>query len=237
MQTGYLARAGRFRVEHLPCPGPAGALVGTDRPKGVLHTTEGSFESALAIFRERDAPTFLLGRDKHGRVRVVQLRPLGACAAALEHPAGTPETNRAVMAQVEIAGYSQRKPWLPDDEVTEALATLMLTLEDAAGIPLRHPVISDRDERAFARASGWVGHCDVPNNSHWDPGALRWAALFKRAKQLDATPAVVKARPRRVDVLVNGRLRLRAQKPGNPAVLKRLGGWIRTANVTVKGSK
>ena len=45
-------------------------------------------------------------------------------------------------------------------------------------------------------------HADVPNNHHWDPGAFKWAAFFRRCKELDEPTAVgVRANARRLDAL------------------------------------
>jgi peptidoglycan recognition protein len=31
---------------------------------------------------------------------------------------------------------------------------------------------------------GWFGHVEIPGNSHWDPGSLKYGALFDRAREL-----------------------------------------------------
>ena len=111
---------GRFRIERVPCPHPAGG-VDLSRPRtGVLHTTEGSFASALSEFKDHYAPHFLVGPG-----RIVQLVPLGAMAAALENHAGGVETNRWAVAQIEVAGKSQTSPYSFDAKTNDALASLM----------------------------------------------------------------------------------------------------------------
>lgn len=179
MKPGWLPRKGLVSVERRACPdyGP----VNLDAPpKGVLHTTEGSFESALGVFRNHYAPHFLVGRDKRGRVRVVQLVRLGRTAGALENKRGGVETNSVCRVQIEIVGKSKREPWLPDQAVTDALARLLAHLVDGAGVPLQHPRVN-RSWSRWRTAVGWVGHADVPENTHWDPGALKWTELLRLA--------------------------------------------------------
>lgn len=205
--TGWLTKAGRFRIEHVVVPHE---LVRSNlaRPKGILHTVEGSFEGGLSVFRKHWAPNFLVGRDAKGKVRILQFIPVGYMAAALENRPGGVDTNREAAVQVEIAGYSKRTRWSPDSEVTAALGALMAELEDVVGIPLQHDDIK-RDWRRWLSSSGWFGHIDVPENTHWDPGALDYMTLFYAA--VKAKPhGVVKPKPRKLDKLRAYRLVRRA---------------------------
>ena len=44
-----------------------------------------------------------------------------------------------------------------------------------------------RNGGQFGKIPGWFGHGDVPApDSHWDPGALKWSALFAMAKAIEA---------------------------------------------------
>jgi N-acetylmuramoyl-L-alanine amidase len=183
----WLDRAGAHRVEHVPCPNPGQPVDLHAPPKGIMHTTEGSFEGSLAVFRQHFAPHFMVGRDARKAVRILQLVPLETMAAALENRPGGVETNRVCRAQIELVGFSKHELWLPEQEVAEALAALMLALRDAAGIPLRH-VIAGRKPDLWVKAAGWLGHIDVPENSHWDPGNLDWHALLKLAAPTDDRP-------------------------------------------------
>lgn len=197
----WLTRAGTFKVEKHPCPAP-GERVDRTRPRaGVLHTTEGSWESAIAEFEVHHAPNFLLGRDQSGTCRIAQLIPLGQMAASLLNPDGGVETNRWAMAQIEMVGMSSTSPWLPADDVEDALASLMLTLKDEAGIPLTRPFPDEmpalpwatvkfarRHAGKWGEVAGWFGHVEVPENDHWDPGALRWGDLLGQSADL-AAPA------------------------------------------------
>lgn len=210
----WLTKIGRFTVEHVPCPRPGQAIDDDAPPKGLLHTIQGSLESGLAVFRQHYAPTFSVGRDRKGKVRILQHVPLGELAAALENHAGGVETNRICRVQIEIAGFSQTTAWSPDAGVCEALAALMHALVSLEGIPLEHVAVK-RNAKRWVRASGWVGHIDAPENTHWDPGALMYERLFSLAGE---PPKVkTKARPKKVQpatwVLV------RASKGAAPAPL------------------
>ena len=184
--TPWLTKAGTYTIEKIPCPDYAGNVDMSAPPKGVLHTTEGGWDGSLAVFKQHYAPHFMVGEG-----RIAQLLPLGHAAAALEHPANIPATNGIVRAQIELVGHSLSSSWLPDHATLDALTSLLATLAAAAGIPLRH-VAPARDEKAFAAASGWMGHIDIPGNSHWDPGALKWAAVMTQAQ---AKIPVVKRAP------------------------------------------
>ena len=135
MQKGFLKTTlGGRQIEHIPCPHPS-IPVDLEAPAvGVLHTVEGSLGSGLSVFQNRNAPHFTLD----GR-RIIQLVPLGMIGLSLRNPAGGVETNPVVRAQIELAGKSNKKSWLPDEPTTAALADLLATLERAAEIPLSRP--------------------------------------------------------------------------------------------------
>ena len=188
---------GRFKIERVPCPHPAGGIDLTRPRAGVLHTTEGSFASALSEFRSHYAPNFLVGPR-----RIVQLVPLGQMAAALENHGGGVETNRWALAQIEVAGFSKTSPYSFDGPTTDALASLLATLKVKAGIPLYRPYpdampptpwatysFPRRHDGHWGKTSGWYGHVEVPENAHWDPGALQWSRLLAMAQARLPKPA------------------------------------------------
>jgi hypothetical protein len=162
---------------------------------GVMHTTEGSFDSALKEFKTKFAPHFLVGAG-----RIVQFAPLRIMSHALEHKKGTVETNRWARVQIEVAGHSKLDLWQPDNATFLALASLVAVLEDAAGIPLtrphhwpdqldKHQVWAKtgnprRIQHVWGKVAGWFGHIEVPGNHHWDPGSLNYTALFAKARAL-----------------------------------------------------
>lgn len=194
--TPWLTRLGTVNVEKLPGVdfGPLGPAASA-RPKGIQHTTEGGFEGSLAVLRRASSPHFLIGRDKTGKLRAVQLVALGRKAGAVEHPSGTPETNGLALAQVELVGFAQLHPWLPDPGVTDLLAHLYATLNDVARIPLQHVANGNRSRAVYESGTGWFGHGDVPDQpqGHWDPGQLDYVTLFTAA-------AALRTRPRWLDL-------------------------------------
>jgi hypothetical protein len=193
MQHGWLTKTiGGRTIEHVPCPNPGGAVNEASPPTGVVHTIEGSLDSGLGVFRQHYAPHFTLDAD-----RVLQLVPLGTMAAALENHPGGVETNSIARAQIEVAGHSQEHPWCPDPTLDHALGDLLATLEVAAEIPLERPfpdamppppwatfTFARRSAGKWGQVAGWYGHVEVPENEHWDPGALEWTEILTIAKSL-----------------------------------------------------
>lgn len=193
MAAGWLATACGIRVDHNPCPRPGGRVDTTKAPAGVLHTVEGSFEGGMSVFRQHFAPNFLVGAG-----RISQLVPLGYMAAALEHTA-SPPTNEWARVQIEVAGHSQETPYRFDARTEETLAHLLAALAILGVAPLSRPFpdilppppwatpyFVRRNAGLWGRAAGWFGHIEVPENSHWDPGAYEWTHLLERAKQIKA---------------------------------------------------
>jgi hypothetical protein len=191
MQKGWLNRTlGGRVIEHVPCPNP-GSPVDEGAPAvGVLHTIEGSLSSGMGVFHQHFAPHFTL--DAH---QTLQLVPLGTMAAALENHVGGVETNAIARVQIEVAGSSKTTPWLWDEATTTAVADLVATVSKAAQIPLERPFadqmpalpwaiesFSRRHAGTWGHVAGWYGHVEVPENSHWDPGALRWSVLLDEAR-------------------------------------------------------
>ena len=104
--------------------------------------------------------------------------------------------NNKAIVQIEMIGFSQTKPWLPDEDTLMALASLMAVCEKEYGIPLSHPwpdgdfgKAGDNPHRSsgkFGTVPGWFGHCDCPSpDTHWDPGNLRWSEVLTRAADLE----------------------------------------------------
>lgn len=201
--TGWLTKAGKYRVEKMPMPHPVGRVDLMRPPAGVTHTIEGSLESGIGVFRKHYAPTFGVGPG-----RIVQFVPFGYMTAALENDYGGGETNRWARVQIEIAGFSKDTTWLPAASTLDPLAALMAALVKAQGIPLTRPypdalpskpwateLFRRRHDGKWGKTAGWFGHIEIPENAHWDPGALDWSALLKlaTAKLPKATPAKPKA--------------------------------------------
>ena len=198
MAGKWLHNALTYPVEALTVPHEHDAVVLSKPPAGVMHTTEGTFNAALDVFKVHFAPHFLVGAS-----RIVQFVPLGTIAAALQHPPGGVETNRWARVQIEVVAYSKMESWRPDQPTFDRLAALVATLERVAGIPLRRPWPDQldagttwaatnnprRQNSKWGKEPGWFGHVEIPGNTHWDPGSLRYGALFERAKELRAAYA------------------------------------------------
>lgn len=168
-------------IEHFPVD-DAGALLISAGDKGILHTVEGTFTSAHSTFKTgRDIPHVLIDcATRH----VIQYAALDRCVKTLEHPIGTPETNRAGCRQIEMAGFAKDTPLWPTHWY-EALGALAVLIEHRTGIPRHcyHPFTATPNRQArrltpagFIRSAGWLGHEHVPSQNqahHWDPGSFR----------------------------------------------------------------
>lgn len=191
----WLDQAGKFPIARIDDIPRFKTRVLLDAPRtGVLHTTEGSWASGLAVFKRHYAPHFMLGLDDGARqVRIVQLVPVGTIGAAL-----AAHNNKAIV-QVEMVGKSKKEPWLPDAETVEALASLMAVCLREYAIPLERPWPDGdfgrygnnphRTSNKYGAVPGWFGHGDCPNpDDHWDPGNLQWSIVFARAREITDTP-------------------------------------------------
>jgi N-acetylmuramoyl-L-alanine amidase-like protein len=144
--------------------------------KGVLHTTEGStLAGALSALAGANSwPHFCVARDG----TIVQHIALNQGARALEHPSGTPETNRGGAIQIEVVGFARESGHWPTAQV-DAVKRVMRFVEAAAAVAqdcdvaFHGPDQAHRlDAETWRRYGGWCGHQHVPHNHHWDPGAI-----------------------------------------------------------------
>lgn len=153
---------------------------------GCLHTTEGStFAGADAALKSaRSQPHFLVGPG--GEIK--QYRPIGDAATTLRNAPGGVETNRKRLVQIEVVGFASKPDW-PEAQ-KQAVARVMAFCA-RHGVPLVSNV-RFTDARGVRRlngqqwldARGWLGHQHVPENDHWDPGAVDITDLLNRARQL-----------------------------------------------------
>lgn len=191
----WLDHVGPYNVNRHPCPAYAGQVSLNAPRSGVLHTTEGGFAGSESVFERHYAPHFLLGLDSHGNPRIDQLVPIGACGMACVG------NNALAIVQIEMVGFSQEKPWLPDHKTLDLLAHTMVTLEAEYGIPLSRPWPDGDWGRAgdnphrhagkLGKVAGWYGHGDMPHppsgESHWDPGNLEWERIFAYCRAIKAS--------------------------------------------------
>lgn len=147
--------------------------------KGVLHTTESNTaNSAIAAFKFTGSwPHFLV--DYVGKVW--QFIDSSLAARALRNLPGGVETNRAHAVQIEIVGFAGKPKDHPQVQM-DAVKALMRWIESVEGVKPEGP------GRPFATAYGqnnlrftfaewnkfnaWCGHCHIPEQDHWDPGAI-----------------------------------------------------------------
>lgn len=147
--------------------------------KGVLHTTEGaSAAGAIAAFRSSGSwPHFLVDTVGH----VWQFIDSGLAARALQNLPGGVETNRDHAVQIEIVGFASQ-PANHSPAQMSALKDLMRWIEATEGVKPVGPgrPFADHygqsgirfDGPTWDNFNGWCGHCHVPENDHWDPGAI-----------------------------------------------------------------
>jgi hypothetical protein len=159
--------------------------------KMVLHTTESPREwidGAIAQFTAGvGTPHLSIGWRKGLRFPVVaQFLPFDQFAKTLEHPAGTPETNRANAVQIEICGKAaESRLW--DDNWYKAIANALVLAQHRAGFPIKRPrpflVPVRYTGNGWVKAKGIVGHCHAANNHHTDPGRIKAGKLIGYMKQ------------------------------------------------------
>lgn len=166
-------------------PGNSGGAYTGGPFKGVLHTTEGASASgAISAYRGANSwPHFTVDRDG----KVYQHVGIDVAARALRNQSGGVQTNRDSAIQIEVVGWASKPTW-PLVQI-EALRRLMRWVEAQTGIKPEGPVFGSseqyglRNPLEFSPSSwdtfnGWCGHQHVPENSHWDPGAIDLKTLL-----------------------------------------------------------
>lgn len=138
---------------------------------GVLHCTQGF---GLPIYNGTN-PHFTL-EPKAGTL--YQHQSVFEGARALENDPGGVETNRKCI-QIEIIAFSeQAQNW--SDPMYENIADLMRWIEDHCGVKRTFDdmvfpgggQIAHMTNSKWLSYQGWCGHCNVPENAHWDPGRI-----------------------------------------------------------------
>lgn len=116
------------------------------------------------------------------RAGIHQHRPITESGSALYNASGGVETNRANAIQCEVMGQAAHIDDLPD-ETLRHLADWLTWCAEQTGTPLNFATFNGDGaygEGAPQRFGGqeWLdfagicGHQHVPENDHWDPGAL-----------------------------------------------------------------
>jgi hypothetical protein len=180
----WIETAGKFAVEHVPCPHFSQAVSLAGPRTGVIHTIEGSLASGMGVFKRHFAPHFAVGPGK-----IIQMVQVGTIGAALV------THNWVPIVQIEVEGSSKEEPWIFPDDVLEPLRALLAVCQREYGIPLFHPWADGDYGRAgnnphrgagkWGVVAGWYGHADAPlPDTHWDPGNLKWSELLEGAGKL-----------------------------------------------------
>jgi hypothetical protein len=170
----------------------AGAYVSDRRPwRVVLHTTEGA-DVPLAAYARNGWPHLTF---KPATRQVWQHLNFDVAATAMRNAPGGVETNRCWAIQIEIVGFAAgARDWPNDwcDWIGEQLAAL----RHIVPFVLRAPRFVDQRDGFIARTDapqrfsndewltfdGVCGHQHVPENDHWDPGAIRIDRILAAAE-------------------------------------------------------
>jgi hypothetical protein len=159
-----------------------------DAPKIVLHTTEGgTAEGAFGAFRTNNSwPHLTVDPVRRKRYQHV---PLSEAARALRNTSAPGQTNRERRVfQIEIVGRAAEMRNMDDAAADWLGRDVLAPLAHATGCPLVTSVTFYDGTAGFTLASttarqrltpakwdtyvGVLGHQHVPENTHWDPGAI-----------------------------------------------------------------
>ncbi|MFJ4529058.1 peptidoglycan-binding protein LysM [Streptomyces nigrescens] len=182
-----------------------GAMDSPSRPARVVwHTTESG--AGDAAFSSVGKYLISIGAEPHilydpTTDRLGQFGPLGESARALRND-GSTRTNRTGKACIQIevlarAGTPFTGYWKPGPNFRALMAAIR-----SWGVPDVFPMgapaktasaATKRDRSTWLSDSGHYGHCNVPGNDHWDPGAISTAKLFAAAPK--SSPGPTKPKP------------------------------------------
>lgn len=150
---------------------------------GVLHTTESSrFVPAKDnYFGHQNYPHFTVA-NVDGTFKSWQHISIRKAAKALANRSGGVQTNREGCIQIEIVGKAA-SPFTNDPVIVEGLKKLMRWIESQTKIPRKTGVtfwagkygvdVPHRMSGAqWVKYEGWCAHQHVPENTHYDAGAI-----------------------------------------------------------------
>jgi hypothetical protein len=172
--------------------------------------TSGPFKIVLHTTETRGIPGYNYGKSAphvtyYPRYRrFEQHTEFTHAARALRNESGGVQTNRDSVIQLEIVCYSQKSVadryastgaiWVADltDEHLDDIRDFMLWVSNEYGVQWKWPErqafnYAQANARGFRMApsvwdnyNGIAAHQHVPENTHWDTGALNWAKLMAR---------------------------------------------------------
>src|SRR5262245_16859138 len=148
--------------------------------RGVLHTTQGGWDSSMGVFSSKlTAPHVMAAPPSHpDGPRIVQFISLDRSAYALANPGGGVETNRRSALQVEIVGFAEDIQELTDEDLGWIGSEVVGPMTRAAPGPIQltGPKFFGAEDGTLAKAdafqrmssdewnafNGWCGHQHVP---------------------------------------------------------------------------
>lgn len=187
--------------------GQSGGSYTSGPPKLVLHTTETSGMPGYSGGATAPHITY----DPRSRF-FIQHTPFTTAARALKNEAGGIQTNRDTALQIEIICYSNKpvadqqpyRDWVGDlDKIEGALKDLQAFIDWVCqewGVQKIWPgkqalYYGEANAPGFRMSqsewdkyNGVCGHQHVPENTHWDPGALDWTTLMKEENMVWTKP-------------------------------------------------
>lgn len=164
----------------------------------VWHTTESG--AGDAAFSSVGKYLSSIGAEPHilydpTTDRIAQYGPLGESARALKND-GTTRTNRTGKACIQIEVLARAATpftgyWKPGKNFKALMAAIRSWgIPDTfpMGAPAKTAAVTKRDRSVWLNDGGHYGHCNVPGNDHWDPGAISTAKLFAAAPTTPSKP-------------------------------------------------
>jgi hypothetical protein len=156
--------------------------------KGVLHTTEvKAFTPGSSYYGHNGWPHATLAPDG----KLWQHIPVNFGAPTLVNLAGGVQTNTDSAVQIEIAWKAAEIKQLPT-HMHAKLKEWMRWVEQVRGVQRIAPRFVGPEESPYGNWAkqrftysywdnygGWCGHQHVPENDHWDPGAIDIAGLLE----------------------------------------------------------
>lgn len=170
--------------------------------KFVFHTSEGTnptLNGLINTFKRNPAIISHVGWSPKEK-RKAQFCSLGRAAKSLRNKAGGVETNRDFVYQVEVIGnWDKEELWTDEDWkfMGEGLAEIWLATDRMFQLQMGwKPLVGPEDgytarENApqrysfseYDNANFIMGHCNVPENDHTDPGKLNMDRILYWCRQ------------------------------------------------------
>lgn len=177
-------------------------------PKGCLHTTETSGWPGYQNWTVHPHATIM---PKPGKgVEIRQNVAFSRASFSLRNLPGGVQTNTDYVFQFELIGTSEKGgpgyywPGADDAVLLDLYQKLIKPLSQAYGIPIKAQTFQAYPASygprgktntvrmsgpTFDNYSGWLGHQNVPENVHGDPGAFPWARMMELAEETEMPSA------------------------------------------------